>query len=143
METLVLDASVVIKWVYSEELSQIAQSLRGQFRFAAPQLILAESANILWKKVVRREMSSDEAVLSAQLLARADIELVSLTNLTETATSLAIEIEHTAYDCFHLALCLDRNLRMVTADDKLARKLAQSKSQRIPRLVPLREMVRN
>jgi predicted nucleic acid-binding protein len=143
METLVLDASVVIKWVYSEELSQIAQSMRGQFRFMAPQLILAESANILWKKVTRREMNPDEAVLSAQLLARADVELVALTNLTETATRLAIEIGHPAYDCFYLALCLDRNLRMVTADDKLARKLAQSKSDRIPRVVPLREMARD
>jgi len=143
MEALVVDASVVVKWVYSEELSPVAQSLRTRFSFVAPQLILAEAANILWKKVTRREMSSEEALLAAQLLARADIELASMAHLTEVATSLAIEIGHPAYDCFYLALCLDRNLRMVTADDRLVRKLAQSKSKRIPPVVSLSDIGRN
>jgi predicted nucleic acid-binding protein len=52
---------------------------------AAPDLLIAERANILWEKVRRNELSEREAAFAAGLLARADIELVAMRPYLETA----------------------------------------------------------
>ena len=58
-ERLVVDATVAIKWVVGEADSERAASVRGR-RLFAPDLLVAECANALWKKVVRRELAADE-----------------------------------------------------------------------------------
>jgi predicted nucleic acid-binding protein len=50
MKELVIDASVAVKWVVEEPGTQEALLLR-QHRLLAPDLLVAECANILWKKV--------------------------------------------------------------------------------------------
>ncbi len=127
-ETLIADASVAVKWVIEEDRTDRAVRLRSSFAFQAPELILAECANILWKKVQRRELTSDEATLAARLLERSGVEFVSLRGLTETATALAIQLGHPAYDCVYLALAGQRGCRFVTAD----RRLLASVKQRAP-----------
>ncbi|MBV8473603.1 MAG: type II toxin-antitoxin system VapC family toxin, partial [Hyphomicrobiales bacterium] len=123
MNTLVVDASVVIKWVVEEEGTQHALVLRGAARLIAPDLLVAECANILWKKVQRGELTREEADLAAQLIERADIELFPMRGLLHDATRIAIEISHPAYDCIYLALAMATNARFVTADERLLQKL--------------------
>jgi predicted nucleic acid-binding protein len=53
---LVIDASIAIKWVIEEEGTKEALALRNQ-ALVAPDLLIAECANVLWKKVRRREPS--------------------------------------------------------------------------------------
>ena len=74
MSDLVIDASVAIKWVIEEDGTKEALALRRQ-ALAAPDLLVAECANILRKKVRRKELSEPEAAFAAGLLARADVEL--------------------------------------------------------------------
>lgn len=137
MDWAVVDASVAIKWVYSEDLSQQALSTRNRYRLVAPDLIVAEWSNILWKKVRRGEFSAEEAFLAAASLRHAGIELVPSTELSAGALRLAIELDHPAYDCFYLELCRARGIGMVTADNRLARKIAGAKSLSLPRVVAL------
>ena len=73
-ETLVVDASVAIKWVIAETGTEQALSLRRR-RITAPDLLIPEGANILWKKARRGELSEAEAILAARLLQRADVQL--------------------------------------------------------------------
>jgi hypothetical protein len=63
----------------------------------APELLVAECANILWKKVQRDELLKQEALLAARLLQGAEIELLPMRSLFETATRMSIEINHPAY----------------------------------------------
>ncbi|MCK6369926.1 MAG: hypothetical protein L6Q83_01160, partial [Gammaproteobacteria bacterium] len=81
-----------------------ALALRGRARLIAPDLLVAECANILWKKVRRRELTRDEALLAGRLLQGADIELVPMRPLLAAALRLALELDHPAYDCAYLAL---------------------------------------
>jgi len=118
-EVLVVDASVAVKWVVGEEGAARAVALRSSYAFAAPELILPECANILWKKAQRGELTRAEAVLAAKLLERSGIDFVSLQGLSETATRLALDLRHPAYDCVYLALASRRGLRFVTADRRL------------------------
>ena len=89
MSDLVIDGSVAIKWVIEEEGTPQALALRCQ-AVVAPDLLVAECANILWKKVRRNELSEQEAAFAAGLLARADIELVAMRPYLETAVGPAV-----------------------------------------------------
>lgn len=131
METLVVDASVAIKWVVEEEGSDAAVALRSRFRFASPELLIPECANILWKKAQRGELTGDEAVLAARLLERSGVALLSMAGLLERSTSLAIALSHPAYDCVYLAAAIETGARFVTADQRLVRMIAQRASHEI------------
>ncbi|MGO9685056.1 MAG: type II toxin-antitoxin system VapC family toxin, partial [Beijerinckiaceae bacterium] len=73
-----------------------ALALRQKAKLIAPELLVAECANILWKKVQRNELMHDEALLAARLLQGAEIELLPMRFLLESATQISIEIDHPA-----------------------------------------------
>ena len=56
MTTLVIDASIAIKWVVEEDGTPQALALRQKAKLIAPELLVGECANILWKKVQRRRV---------------------------------------------------------------------------------------
>jgi predicted nucleic acid-binding protein len=120
--TFVIDASVAIKWVVGESGSDEALSLLSH-RLLAPDLLIAECANILWKKVRRDELSPEIALVSAAILARSDIELEPMAALMEAAARLSIVLGHAAYDCFYLALAMVHDCDFITADEVLKRKV--------------------
>ena len=130
-ETLVIDASVAVKWVISEDGGEDAVRLRSTFIYIAPELLLPECANILWKKVQRKELEPNEAALAIALIERSGISFQSMQGLSETATRLAIELGHPAYDCVYLALALRQKLRFVTADKRLLATVAQRGSSEL------------
>jgi predicted nucleic acid-binding protein len=127
VSTFVVAASIAVKWVVEEDGTPQALALRRQAKLIAPDLLVAECANILWKKVQRKELSKDEALLAARLLQGAEIELSPMRSLLETATGLAIELDHPAYDCVYLALAVDHDCRFATTDEGFLRKLGQSR----------------
>ncbi|HTT84426.1 MAG TPA: type II toxin-antitoxin system VapC family toxin [Rhizomicrobium sp.] len=127
MITLVIDASVAIKWIVEEEGTPEALALRHKAKLIAPDFLAAECANILWKKVQRKELTSKEAHLAARLLQAADIELLPMRPLLEAATKLAIALDHPAYDCIYLALAVEKDCKLVTADERLLRRLEQTR----------------
>jgi predicted nucleic acid-binding protein len=129
VNTLVIDASIAIKWVIEEEGTPQALTLRRKARLLAPELLVAECANILWKKARRNELSREEALLAARLLQTAAIELVPTRSLLAAATRIAIELDHPAYDCLYLALAIENDCRFVTADERFLRKLGGRRSR--------------
>lgn len=140
MNTLVIDASIAIKWVVEEDGTAEALTLRRRAKLIAPELLAAECANILWKKVQRDELSKDEAFLAARLLQAADIEFLPTRSLLETATRTAIELDHPAYDCLYLALAAERDCRFVTADERFLRKLGEGHRRKFrDRVIGLRQ----
>jgi predicted nucleic acid-binding protein len=128
VNALVIDASIAVKWVVEEDGTAAALSLRRQARLIAPDLLIAECANVFWKKVRRNELSTDEALLAARLLQGADIELLPTRSLLEAAARIAIDLDHPAYDCVYIALAAENDCRFVTADERLLRKLGRSRS---------------
>jgi predicted nucleic acid-binding protein len=120
---IVIDASIAIKWVVEEDGTAEALALRQRAKLIAPELLVAECANILWKKVRRNELLKEEATLAARLLQGAEIELRPTRSLLEAATRISIEIDHPAYDCVYLALAVENECQFVTADQRFLRRL--------------------
>ena len=121
--TVVIDASVAVKWVVPEPGTPAALALRRQ-RLFAPDLLIPECANVLWKKVRRKELTESEALLAAKLIERADVQLERMRPLLEPATRLAVALDHPAYDCIYLALAEAMGAAFVTADVTLYRKVS-------------------
>jgi predicted nucleic acid-binding protein len=143
VNTLVIDASIAVKWVVEEDCTAEALVLRQKAKLIAPELLIAECANILWKKVQRGELLKDEALLAARLLQGAEIELLPTRFLFEAATRMSIEIDHPAYDCLYLALALEKKCQFVTADERLLRKLHQGRQRTLrDRAISLIEAVK-
>ncbi|MFZ0147418.1 MAG: type II toxin-antitoxin system VapC family toxin, partial [Xanthobacteraceae bacterium] len=127
MNTLVIDASIAVKWVVEEDGTPEALVLRQKAKLIAPDLLIAECANIFWKKVQRGELLKEEALLAARLLHGAEIELLPTRSLFEAATRMSIEIDHPAYYCLYLVLAVERKCQFVTADERFLRKLHQGR----------------
>ncbi len=130
--TLVIDASVGLKLFVSEEGSAAAEALyAGGESLVAPELVLAELANGLWKLARRGELSEAQFLAAVARLPLVYDELVPLEVLLQSAATIARTLDHPVYDCFYLALAAARGMPLVTADRRLLARAAGS------RLTPL------
>ena len=127
MRTVVVDASVVAKWFFPEEYSQAANRLFSRrYQLIAPDLLAAEFGNLTWKRVRRRELTPDDASLLILDFLRLPVTLISSGPLLPFALDLALETGRTVYDCLYLALALNQDVQLVTADQRFANSLADS-----------------
>lgn len=123
MTTFVVDASVAIKWVVEEPDSDIALRIRGADRLVAPELWVAECANILWKKVRRGELTPVQALDAAEILRASGVEVIGGEPSLPQVVSLAMSLDHPAYDCVYLRLATDSGWILATADRRLLDRL--------------------
>ncbi|MGH7313535.1 MAG: type II toxin-antitoxin system VapC family toxin [Candidatus Rokuibacteriota bacterium] len=122
--TWIIDASVALKWVIPEVLSDRADRLRaGDDAILAPDLLLVEVANALWKKTVSREISPAEADRAFDLLSESGIDLRPTIPLLKRAMDMARRLNHPVYDCVYLALADREQASFVTADRRLLRRV--------------------
>lgn len=91
-------------------------------RFIAPELLIAECSNTLWKRARTQEMSAEVVGLAIKLIQADALEIVPMRPLMEAAIGLALAIDHPAYDCLFAALALREQCPFITADVKFLRK---------------------
>lgn len=119
---ILIDASVAFKWFIPEEGAAEAQRLILQDDgVVAPQLILAEVGNALWKARRRGALSADDYKTATDDLRRSFAELLRLDELVNRAAEIARVLDHPIYDCFYLATAEQRGQRLITADRRLLR----------------------
>ncbi len=123
--TIVIDASVAVKWVLRETDSDAADALLDHHDLMAPVLWLAEAANALWRRARIGEITADEANLRLSELLNAPVASVAIEPHLDRALRLATEIGHPVYDCVYLAVALHHQTHVVTADRRFAAAAAQ------------------
>jgi predicted nucleic acid-binding protein len=119
VSSFIVDASVAVKWVVDEEGSDAAAALADR-ELAAPEILLGECANALWAKSRLREITPSEASERLDVLCGAPVELVAVAMLVQDALRLALLLDHPVYDCLYLALALQREIPLITADRRCA-----------------------
>ena len=128
----VVDASVGIKLFLVEPLSDRADALFSHLvaappaRFYVPDLFYVECTNVLWKYTRRHGYLPEVAQQDVADLARLPLRTVSTVNLAEAALALAVAHDVTAYDAVYVALGQRLSLPLVTADEALVRRLAET-----------------
>jgi predicted nucleic acid-binding protein len=139
--TIVVDASVALKWYVAEEDSGAALALltSGE-RLIAPDLVVAELRNGAWRLVRRGELRKEQLAIIARGVPEAFAALHGSAALATRAAALALELNHPVYDCFYLALSEAQSAPLVSADRRLIAK-ADGRSS-APRILHLREFAR-
>ena len=122
---LTVDASVVVKWFVAEPMYDKARLVLGRrIQTRAPELLLAEFTNTIWKKVRRKEVSDAGPYLDELAALRDIIVLCPVGDLIERAARIAFELDHPVYDCLYLACAETTDSDLITADRRLADKAA-------------------
>jgi predicted nucleic acid-binding protein len=126
----VVDANVVVKLFVDEELSDEARTLLGRLalsepdQFFAPDLMLAECANVLWKYVQFYGYDVEMARTSLADLADLAIQTVPAASLFQEAFEIGCRLNIAVYDACYVALAEGLECPLVTADEPLVRRLA-------------------
>jgi len=119
---IVVDTSVAVKWFVAEDETPDAFALLSR-AIIAPDLLQVELGHVLTKKVRRGEIVEDHARGSFG-------DVIALLSLLPTrpygslAFQLSLDLKHSIYDCYFLALAIEHGLMLVTADRRFARKVA-------------------
>jgi predicted nucleic acid-binding protein len=117
--TLVVDASVAAKWFIEEAGRAQAIRVLDMADRQAPDLLLAEVANVVWKKTLRGQVSETQALLICGSIAHCFDVLHSSDSLIERAIAIALMLRHPVYDCLYLACAERAGARLATADRRL------------------------
>jgi predicted nucleic acid-binding protein len=93
--------------------------------------VIAEITNAAWKFVTFDRITSESAMSAVREVVKAFDELVPTSGLKDRALAIAIELRHPAYDCFYLALAERNTSPLVTADDRLIRRCADTPFEKL------------
>ncbi len=132
MSLVVVDASVAAKWFLpgdSEILGDEAFALlekyeRDEVRFIVPDLFYVEIGSAIWKAVRLGRFaraSGEEALLS---LTQREFHTVASLKLLDSAFQIATDYGRTIYDCLYVALAVQSETQLITADERLVNALA-------------------
>jgi predicted nucleic acid-binding protein len=118
---MILDASVVLKWIINESDSTEALVLAGRPDGAAPTTLNVEAGYVLTKMVRQRLITAGEARAAWIELSAAGLRLVGDDGLLRSALELSLRLSANYYDCLYLALAVIENDVLVTADERFVR----------------------
>jgi predicted nucleic acid-binding protein len=132
MTSLVVDASVAIKWMLAlpNELL-IAQAVglhdrfvRRELEIAVPDVFWSEVANVVWKSIRTQSISRSDGELALRVLGQEDFLTVPCLGFMQSALEIALKYGRSVYDSMYVALALQTKTELITADEKLVNALA-------------------
>ena len=127
MSRYIVDASVAIKWFLPEPDDDKARLLlEADHDLLAPDLLIAEVGNVLWKRFKRAELNLDEAQAILTGLESIKIAWHPIAPLSPNALDIACQLSRTVYDSLYLALAVIEHGVLVTSDERLYNAIATS-----------------
>jgi len=124
MNDLVVDSSVVAKWLLPETDSSQAVRVRTDIsavggRMIVLDLVLPEVGNVIWKSYRQNRVTLAEAQLALAGLQSMPLAAEPAARLLARAFTIAVKYDRAVYDALFVALVQDLGIRGVTADEPL------------------------
>ena len=127
MKRFAIDASVAVKWFIPEIHSAAAlRFLDEDIYLCAPDLLISELGNTLWKKTERREIALAGAQEIVEAIGGMPVELFPASALLAAAFEIATGLKRSVYDSLYLALAIAQDAPLITADRKFHSVIAAS-----------------
>jgi predicted nucleic acid-binding protein len=122
---IVVDASVAVQWIAEEDTSELSRTILVRSDLIAPEFLLIEVANALYRKVFVGEISLEQALAGLDFI-RDKVALRAVeTSALRRAIELAMAMYHPIYDCIYLAVAEMESARLVTHDREFRQRGAR------------------
>jgi len=116
---IVIDASILVKFILKEEgWNKIADFLKAGT--ISVDLVIKETVNAIWKRVMRKEISLEEAKSMFEAMKEILNKAVIIENemdYIDEAFEISIRRNITVYDSLYIALAKKKKLELLTADE--------------------------
>ncbi len=123
-DRLIVDASVVHAMTEDGPLPEtLAKAVFGK-DMKAPDLLLVEVSNAIWKIARFTGQPAAMAIARQTRLLELPIALTPDASLLPAAMALALRLPHSVYDCLYLALAVELDCTILTADTRLGKATA-------------------
>jgi predicted nucleic acid-binding protein len=121
--TLVVDASVAVKWFVPENDSDRAAALLASPEvFHAPEFLRLELANAIWKNVLRKRVPREVHSVAEPELERIIAYWHDPSPFIASAFAQACDASHPIHDFIYLTLARHLNAQLVSADRRFLAK---------------------
>jgi predicted nucleic acid-binding protein len=129
---VVVDASVAAKWFLPENGEALADRAlalldmydKKEVQFVVPDLFYVEIASAIWKAVRAGRVPRAFGDQALVLLTQREFATVPSLKLLDKAFQIATAYERTVYDSLYVALAVQTDSQLITADERLANSLA-------------------
>jgi len=135
----VVDASVAFAWfaaVPNAEQAALRLEATPGTLLLAPDLVLVELLNAAWKSRRLGAITSEQFQMLASRASEPFSRLFPASELLGRAAHWCQELDHPADDCLYVALAERERATLITADQRLWRKLQEPRSG-LPALINL------
>ena len=124
MSDIVVDSSVVAKWVVPEPDSPQAHRVVKDIqttggRLIVLDLVFPEVVNVIWKKQRQKIVALDKASEFFGDLKMIPVHVEPAARLLDQALEIAIKYDRAVYDALFVSLAHDLGIQGVTADEPL------------------------
>ena len=123
---LTVDASIAVKWLVAEPLREEARRLLAhRLHLHAPEILLSEFANTIWKKSRKGEILDPQPYFVELASLPEVVAIHPVGDLIERAAQVAVLIDHPVYDCLYLACAELTASVLITADQQLVNRATE------------------
>lgn len=121
---LLIDNSVVFKLFIEEDKSDKARELFSQDHdFYFLDFTFLEAANSFASAVKRQRIGQRQAVENLENFKKLATQIIATFPYYSSALELALQLNHSVYDCLYAIAAKSKNATLVTCDEKFANKL--------------------
>lgn len=134
-KSIVIDASVVAKWLLPDEENLVASLIKKEFTkrtvsISVPVFIFYEVNNLLKSAVLSGRLDAKRAVNLYEAFLDFDFIVYWSKQLLRTALQTAIDLNISSYDASYVVLAESLQIPFYTADEKLVKKTSGKLNQK-------------
>lgn len=132
MKSIIIDASVALKWFFENEDDQdkaniLLQNIRdGKLQLVVPDIWWYEITNVFRSSIKSGKMSLKNVKMHLKDLRELNLVTVDFISIMDLTCQIAVKLDISVYDASYVVLAKSQKYPFYTADKKLLDKIPSS-----------------